>query len=116
MDPIGFGLENYDAIGAYRTMDSGAAIDSKGMLTDGTPFSGAVELAGILAKDPRLPQCVTEKLMTFAIGRLMLQPDDGQWIGYLSAKAMATDGSLSSLVRAVVMSDAFRSRQPGVQM
>jgi hypothetical protein len=116
MDPIGFGLENYDAIGAYRTMDSGAAVDSKGMLTDGTMFSGAVELGGILAKDPRLPQCVTEKFMTFAIGRLMLQPDDGQWIGYLSAKAQATDGSLPSIIRSVVMSDAFRSRQPGVQM
>jgi Protein of unknown function (DUF1592)/Protein of unknown function (DUF1588)/Protein of unknown function (DUF1587)/Protein of unknown function (DUF1595)/Protein of unknown function (DUF1585) len=116
MDPIGFGLENYDAIGAYRTMDSGAAVDSKGTLTDGTTFSGAIELAGILAKDPRLPQCVTEKLMTFAIGRLLVQPDDGQWIGYLSARAQATDGSLRSIIRTVLLSDAFRSRQPGVRM
>jgi hypothetical protein len=116
MDPIGFGLENYDAIGAYRTTDSGAAVDSKGMLTDGTMFSGAVELAGIMAKDTRLPQCVTEKFMTFAIGRLLLQPADGQWIGYLSSRAMAGDGSLPSIIRTVVLSDAFRSRKAGAQM
>jgi hypothetical protein len=86
------------------------------MLTDGTMFSGAVELAGIMAKDARLPQCVTEKFMTFAIGRLLLQPSDGQWIGYLSARAMATDGSLPSIIRTVLLSDAFRSRKAGAQM
>lgn len=116
MDPIGFGLENYDAIGAYRTMDSGAMVDSSGMLPDGTAFSGAIQLAGIMAKDPRLPQCVTEKFMTFAIGRLLDQPDDGAWIGYLSAKAQAAGGSLSNIIHTVVLSDAFRSRQPGAQM
>jgi hypothetical protein len=59
---------------------------------------------------------VTEKFMTFAIGRLLNQPDDGAWIGYLSAKAQAAGGSLPSIIRTVVMSDAFRSRQPGAQM
>src|SRR5450432_3795050 len=116
MDPIGFGLENYDAVNAYRTMDSGAPVDSTGMLPGGTTFSGAVQLADIMSKDTRLPQCVTEKFMTFAIGRLLDQPSDGEWIGYLSAKATATDGSLPSIIRSVLMSDAFRSRQPGVQM
>ena len=116
MDPIGFGLENYDAVGAYRTMDSGAPVDSTGMLPGGTTFSGAVQLADIMSKDTRLPQCVTEKFMTFAIGRLLDQPSDGEWIGYLSAKATATDGSLPSIIRSVMMSDAFRSRQPGVRM
>jgi hypothetical protein len=116
MDPIGFGLENYDGIGAYRTMDSGAPVDSSGTLPDGTTFNGAVQLGGILAQDPRLPQCVTEKFMIFAIGRLLDQPNDGQWVGYLSARAQATDGSLPSIIRTVVLSDAFRSRQPGVSM
>jgi Protein of unknown function (DUF1585)/Protein of unknown function (DUF1588) len=116
MDPIGFGLENYDGIGAYRSMDSGVAIDSSGKLPDGTTFNGAVELAGILAKDVRMPACVTEKFMTFGIGRLMNQPDDPQWISYLSAAAQGTDGSLRSVIRAVLLSDAFRSRMAGSLM
>ncbi len=116
MDPIGFGLESYDGIGSYRTIDSGAAVDSKGVLPDGTAFSGAVELGALLARDARVPQCVTEKFMTFAIGRLLNQPDDRQWIGYLSARAQATDGSMPSLIRAVLLSDAFRSRKAGVRL
>jgi hypothetical protein len=116
MDPIGFGLENYDGIGAYRTLDSGAAVDSSGKLPDGTTFNGAVQLGGILAKDVRVPACVTEKFMTFGIGRLMNQADDPQWISYLSAHAQATDGSLRSVIRQVLMSDAFRSRMAGALM
>jgi hypothetical protein len=116
MDPIGFGLENYDAIGMYRTMDSGAPVDSSGMLPDGTTFTGAIDMGGILARDPRLPQCVTQKFMIFSIGRLMTQPDDPSWIAYLTAQAQVKDGSLSSIIRAVAMSDAFRSRMPGVAM
>ncbi len=113
MDPIGFGLENYDAVGAYRTTDSGAQVDSSGVLPDGTMFNGAIQLGGIIASDPRLPSCVTQKFMTFGIGRLMNQTDDGSWIGYLSAKAQSTDGSLQSVIRSIVMSDAFRSRIAG---
>lgn len=116
MDPIGFGLENYDGIGAYRTTDSGVAVDSAGALPDGRTFNGAVELGGMLARDPRLPQCVTEKVMAFTIGRLLDQPDDGNWISYLSARAKAADGSLPTILRTVLMSDAFRSRQPGVRL
>lgn len=116
MDPIGFGLENYDGIGAYRTMDSGVAVDSSGSLPDGTKFNGAVELGGILARDPRLPRCVTEKFMTFAIGRLLDQPDDGQWVAYISGHADLADGSLRSIIRTVILSDAFRSRQAGIRM
>jgi hypothetical protein len=116
MDPIGFGLENYDGIGSYRTTDSGAMVDSSGALPDGATFNGALQLGGILAKDARLPQCVTQKFMIFAIGRLLDQPSDGQWIGYLASRAQATDGSLPSIIRTVLLSDAFRSRQPGVRM
>lgn len=115
MDPIGFGLENYDGIGAYRTLDSGVAVDSKGTLPDGTTFTGAVALGGILAKDARLPRCVTEKFMTFAIGRLLDQPDDGQWLDYLSGHANLADGSLRSVIRTVLLSEAYRSRQSGVR-
>lgn len=116
MDPIGFGLENFDAIGSYRTMDSGVAVDSSGQLPGGMPFNGAAQLGAILASDVRVPGCVTEKFMTFAVGRLLDQQDDPQWIAYLSGHAQATDGSLTSIIRTVVQSDAFRSRRPGVRM
>jgi Protein of unknown function (DUF1592)/Protein of unknown function (DUF1588)/Protein of unknown function (DUF1587)/Protein of unknown function (DUF1595)/Protein of unknown function (DUF1585) len=116
MDPIGFGLENYDGIGAYRETDSGVAVDSAGVLPDGTAFKGAVELARILARDQRLPRCVTEKFMTFAIGRLLDQPDDNQWLDYISSHAQLADGSMRSIIRTVLLSDAFRSRQSGVRV
>jgi hypothetical protein len=113
MDPIGFGLENYDGLGAYRANENNLAIDASGMLPDGTSFSGAIELGGILAKDERLPRCVTEKFMTFAIGRLVDHNEDKPWLDGLSARAQASGASLSSIIRAVLLSDAFRSRQAG---
>jgi Protein of unknown function (DUF1592)/Protein of unknown function (DUF1588)/Protein of unknown function (DUF1587)/Protein of unknown function (DUF1585)/Protein of unknown function (DUF1595) len=113
MDPIGFGLENYDGLGAYRANENGLPIDASGILPDGTTFSGAVELGGILAKDERLPRCVTEKFMTFAIGRLVDHVEDKPWLDGLSARAQASGASLSSIIRAIVLSDAFRSRQAG---
>jgi hypothetical protein len=113
MDPIGFGLENFDGVGAYRADENGVAIDATGVLPDGTTFSGAIELGGILAKDERLPRCVTEKFMTFAIGRLITHSDDAPWLDSLSAQAKTSGGGLSNIIRAVLLSDAFRSRQAG---
>lgn len=112
MDPIGFGLENYDAIGAYRTQEGTAAIDSSGILPDGTPFSGAPELSAALAGDARFLPCVTQKFMTFAIGRLLNQEPDAAWIAFLAQQAAAQNGSLTSIIRSVLLSQAFRSRQP----
>ncbi len=69
MDPLGFGLENYDQVGAYRTTDAGSVIDSSGTLPTGQVFSGAKELANILAQSPAFPRCVAQKLYTYALGR-----------------------------------------------
>jgi hypothetical protein len=114
MDPIGFGLENYDGVGAYRTTDNGAPVDATGILPDGTAFDGGLELSAILAADPRFQRCVTEKFMTFAIGRLLDRhsPLDASWIDYLSHEALARNGSFDGIIRTVVSSEAFRSRQP----
>lgn len=111
MDPIGFGLESYDALGGYRTTEGGVEIDTSGALPSGATFRGGVELADTLAKDPSFVGCVTKKLATFAIGRLMNQPDDSKWISYLSWKASQPKAaSVPGLVRAIIVSDAFRSR------
>jgi hypothetical protein len=111
MDPIGFGLEAYDALGGYRTTEGGVTIDTSGSLPSGATFHGGVELANALAKDPSFVGCLTRKLATFTVGRLMNQSDDPQWISYLSWKAsQSKTASLPELLRTLVMSDAFRSR------
>jgi hypothetical protein len=77
MDPLGFGLENYDAIGRWRDTDAGEPIDATGALpgTD-IKFSNPTELAAGLQKDPRFGRCLTRKLLTFALGRGMEQVDE----------------------------------------
>ena len=112
MDPLGFGLENFDATGSYRTMDGTSAIDASGTLTDGTAFNGAKQMGAALAKDARFAPCLTQKFMTYAIGRLMNQPDDANWASYLAQQAQVANGSLGSVLRTVMLSEAFRSRQP----
>jgi hypothetical protein len=112
MDPLGFGLENFDAVGAFRTMDGTAAIDATGTLPDGkTAFNGATELSAALSKDPSFSACVTRKFMTFAVGRLLTQRDDAAWVSYLSGRAASAGGSLKAIIRTVMLSDGFRSRQ-----
>jgi hypothetical protein len=69
MDPLGFGLENYDPIGQYRTMDGTLPVDASGTLPDGRSFNGALELEGIVAKDPGFASCIAQKLYTYALGR-----------------------------------------------
>jgi hypothetical protein len=72
MDPVGFGLENFDAIGAYRTQDNGVPIDATGVYPDGanTEFQGAQQLSALVAADPRLNACLIQSLYTYALGRV----------------------------------------------
>jgi len=69
MDPIGLGLENYDAIGVHRTTDNGLAIDSSGELPDGRKFNGAQQLSTLVASDENFGRCMAEQLYTYALGR-----------------------------------------------
>jgi hypothetical protein len=76
MDPLGFGLENYDAIGRWRDTDEGAPVDATGAMPGtGEKFAGASELATLLQKDARFGHCLTRKLLTFAVGRGMTDGD-----------------------------------------
>jgi len=112
MDPIGFGLENFDGIGRYRTQESesGLDIDSSGEV-DGQAFSGAVDLATILSSDARFNNCVTEKFMTFALGRFLDQVDDETWVAYVAGTTRDASGNLATMIRTLMMSELFRSRQ-----
>jgi hypothetical protein len=110
MDPIGLGLENFDGIGAYRTQENGAPIDSSGTFLDGTTFSGAIELADILARDERFAPCLTRKLLTYAVGRPFALEDRvaNAYVEWLSAN-LAEDAAptFGDWLTAVVSSDAF---------
>jgi hypothetical protein len=68
-DPLGLGFENFDAIGALRTLEEGTPVDANGDI-DGQPFFGARALGERIARDPRLAQCVIRQLYRFSQGRL----------------------------------------------
>lgn len=69
MDPIGLGFENFDAIGRWRKQDNGAEIDPRGEI-DGTPYADAWSLAGVVAKHPDVPYCLTRSAFRYATGHV----------------------------------------------
>lgn len=113
MDPIGFGLENYDGTGAWREKDNGADVDSLGELPDGRSFTGALELAEVLANDPKLIECATEKTMTYALGRgvyAKFGQDDYAQVHHIAEILEQKGATMHELITQIVLSDAFRMR------
>ena len=111
MDPIGFGLENYDGIGAYRTMDNGAPVDASGELSGGKAFNGAFALEALLKADPRLPRAVVRFLAGYAFGR-ELGPSDECLVSSLSDAFQSADkGRFSALVARVSQLDEMQQRR-----
>jgi hypothetical protein len=114
MDPIGFGLENFDGIGAYRTKEGQFPIDSSGKLTSGESFQGASELSNILATSKRdqFVRCLTEKMMIYALGR-GLEYYDRAATDQILKDAEKNQLKFSSLVLGVVKSVPFEQRRAG---
>jgi hypothetical protein len=113
MDPIGFGLENFDEVGRYRTHDKDrpeCVIDGVGSLDGVTPFKGARELATMLADSPRLPACLGEYLIRFAAGR-QLDEGDAQRAQWLGQEMVNTGNSFVSMLLAYVSHENFRYRE-----
>jgi mono/diheme cytochrome c family protein len=111
MDPIGFALENFDAVGAWRTTDDGNPIDAAGQLVDGTKINGAVDLRNALKRySPQFVRLVTEKLMIYALGR-GTEYFDMPLIRSVVHEAAKTDYRFSSLVLGIVKSDPFQMNQ-----
>jgi hypothetical protein len=109
MDPIGFGLENFDAIGQWRTKDGTFAIDASGQLTNGTKFSGPAELTDVLAKQPQaFAGAITEKMLTYALGR-GLESYDRPTLKAITQKLAQNDYRFSSLVLGIVESLPFQA-------
>ncbi len=111
MDPYGFGLENFDAIGRWRgTGADGQPIDASDVLPDGTAFDGPSELREAILKRPgTFVETFTRKLLTYAIGRGM-EYYDAPAVRRIVARAAEQDYRFSSVVAGVVMSDAFRKK------
>ena len=110
MDPIGFALENFDAVGAWRTEDAGVPIDASGELTDGTHIDGVVALRNaILARPDLFAGTMTEKLLVYALGR-GLDHHDMPVVRAILRDAAAKDYRFSSLILGVVDSVPFQMR------
>lgn len=110
MDPIGFALENYDAVGRWRHFDDEQEIDSSGTLPSGTPIRSVEDVEnGILANPDLYAFTFAGKLMTFALGR-GVEPFDGPALRKIVARAKANDYRFSELVKAIVLSEPFRMK------
>jgi mono/diheme cytochrome c family protein len=111
MDPLGFGLENYDAIGAWRTQDGKFPIDSTGTLPNGKSFTKPAELKAILRADKdEFSKGLTEKLMTYALGR-GLERFDRPAVQSVNRRLAAEGYRFSALVMGIVESLPFQMRR-----
>ena len=111
MDPVGFALENYDAVGRWREVEEGRPIDSTGGLPDGSQFAGVTGLENALLKRPELfVGTLTEKLLTFAVGR-GVESFDAPAIRKIVRTARAKDYRMSSLIVGIVASTPFQMRK-----
>ncbi len=114
IDPLGFALENFDVEGAWRDrdLDAGTAIDAGGRLADGTDVSGPVQLRAALLRRPDLfVQTLTEKLMTYALGR-ELTAQDMPAVRAVVREADVHGDTFESIAQGIVASAAFQMRQP----
>ena len=115
MDPLGFSLENFDAVGQWRSADDGSRIDPSGTLFNGTKIDGPVALRNALASRPGIfAGVLTERLMTYALGR-GVETSDMPAIRRILADAARNDYRFSSIVLGIVRSTPFEMKQKKVQ-
>jgi len=111
MDPLGFGLENYDAVGRWRTEEGGAPLDVSGVLPGGAKFTTPAEMKAILKAEPDVfARALTEKMLTFALGR-GLELRDRATVRKISERLRANGYRFSELVLGIVESEPFRMRR-----
>ena len=111
MDPIGFAMENFDAVGKWRDRDADAPIDASGVFPDGSQFSGVAGLKKALLNRPdQFVTTVTQKLLMYAIGR-NLQYYDAPAVRAIIRESAGQNFTFSSLVLGVVKSVPFTMRE-----
>jgi len=111
MDPIGFAFENFDAVGRWRTTELNAPIDASGVLYDGTQFQGPVEFRKVLLDhSEQFVRTLTEKLLTYALGREM-EYYDAPAVRRITKQAAASDYRWSALILQIIQSTPFQMRR-----
>lgn len=112
IDGFGYGFEHYDAIGAYRTIDNGIAVDASGELfgtgVDGQ-YVGAIEMSEHLAQSPRVSNCAVSRWVRYAIGRAP-EPNDGCFVSALQTEFAESSGDIQDLLVDLVSRTEFRIR------
>ena len=116
MDPLGFALENFDAVGGWRDADDGTAVDNSAVLPDGTEFRGPAGLRAFLVSQHRqFVGAMTEKLLAYALGR-RLEYYDSPTVRGIVREAAASDYRLSAIILGIVRSPAFQMRRASLAM
>jgi hypothetical protein len=115
INPIGFGLEVFDAVGAQRTTDHGKTIDASGTLPGGKTFANTNEMLDLLRADERFSTCVTKKMLTYALGRGMVQSCDPGVVSGLAAELRADGYKLRNHLVRIVQSPLFRAPRVRVE-
>ena len=114
MDPLGFALENFDAVGRWRTVgESQQPIDNSGTLTNGATFTGVTGLRGVLLRPPfdlEFVSTVVSKLMTYALGR-PLDAVDQPAVRQIMRAAASSQYSFDAVLLGIVTSPSFRMKQ-----
>ncbi len=111
MDVLGFGLENYDAIGRWRTMDGKFPVDASGAFPNGKTFTTPAEMKALLLDNlPDFARCLTEKLLTYSLGR-GIEPYDRLTVRDIVRQTEQHDYRFPAMIRAIVHSPAFLERR-----
>ena len=111
MDPLGFGLENYDGIGRWREVDGSFPIDPSGTLPDGSSFTNAAEMRALLVSQlPQFSLTLTEKMLTYAVRR-SLRPYDRPTVDEIHDAVTNDDYRFRTMVHEIVKSLPFQARR-----
>jgi hypothetical protein len=111
MDPLGFGLENYDGIGKWRAQDGKFPVDATGVLPNGKTFSDPAEMrAALKSQMPQFSRCMVEKILTYSLGR-GIGTGDRRTVEDITRKWAAADYPFQSLIFEVAKSLPFQSRR-----
>jgi len=111
MDPLGLALENFDAVGRWRTKELGGEVDPAGQLADGTKINGATQLREALLRKPQqFVETMTEKMLIYALGR-GLEHYDIPVARDIARQAAANNNHFSTIVLGIVKSTPFQSRK-----
>ncbi len=110
IDPVGFALDHYDALGRYRLRDGEDPVDATGILPDGTAVNGVADLEASLMQRPEMfVACLSEKLLTFSLGRLVTH-HDATTIRQIVRSARDNEYRMSSIIQDIVASRPFQYR------